>query len=67
MQHHKVQSSNVESIAHEGDVLEVKFRTGKVYRYEGVSASTHRAIITAKSVGKALHEHVVSKNKGRLV
>lgn len=54
MEHHKVDSKNIESIAHDPDsgIMEVKFKgSGKTYEYQGVTAAAHKAFMDAKSKG----------------
>lgn len=51
-EHTPVTSSFIESIAYEGDVLEVKFKNGSVGRHTGVSTEDHAALIGAESIGR---------------
>lgn len=70
MEHRKVSSSHIASVAHdpESGVLEVRFKNGATYRYEGVDQKTHQRIVESPSVGQALHRHVIKPgNKGKLV
>ena len=57
----RVESSDVESIGHNGTLLEVEFKTGAVYQYANVPAPIYEAIATAPSVGRALNL-LVKKN-----
>lgn len=68
MQHKKVDSSNIYSIAHEGDALEVRFTCNKckgagcesctnaghsgTYKYSGVPADIHSRVIAGEPVEK---------------
>lgn len=68
MEHQPVRSSHVRSIGYDPETktLEVTFHTtGQTYVYEGVEPHTHRRILAAKSIGSALHEHVISRGRGK--
>jgi hypothetical protein len=56
-----VSSSSIASVGHEGDVLEIKFRSGKVYRFSGVSSEQADALRAAPSVGKHFGAHIRGK------
>lgn len=58
-----VESSNIKSVGHDAGrkVLEVEFHNGSVFRYAGVDAGTHRAMLDAPSVGSFFHARI----KGR--
>lgn len=47
-----VTSSMIASVGHEGDVLEIEFTNGKVYRHAGVSRQHFEALRNAESIGK---------------
>lgn len=55
-----VESSTLKSVGYEEEkeVLEVEFRNGDVYRYEGVGVETHVGLMGAESVGRYFHAHV---------
>lgn len=63
MKHIEVKSSNIESIAHDPDknLLHVKFKNGSTYEYEGVSKEHHEALMSAKSIGSHIHQHIKPK------
>ncbi|MCG7629064.1 KTSC domain-containing protein [Epibacterium sp. MM17-32] len=61
MQYQKVDSSNIAALAHEGDVLGVKFNNGTEYHYQGVSSSTFEKVMGAASVGRTFNELIKSK------
>ena len=63
MTHTKVKSSNLESVAHEGTTLEIKFKGGGTYRYEGVHPNTVRALMNAKSKGTFFNERIRPRYK----
>lgn len=48
----QVTSAVFRSIGHEGDTLEVETMNGKVYRYQGVTADQHAALMRAPSLGQ---------------
>jgi hypothetical protein len=56
VQHISVDSSNIKSVAHEGDTLEVTFKHGGTYQYSGVDKDTFNGLLSAPSIGKALNQ-----------
>ena len=64
MEHQPVNSSNIVSTAHDpsSGVMEVKFKSGKVYSFPNVSADEHTALRNAPSVGKHFNEHFKGKH-----
>ena len=58
MQLVKVESSNIEAIGHEGNVLRVEFKTGAAYDYKGVPAEVHRDLMQSNSKGRFLDQHI---------
>ncbi|MFC8230657.1 KTSC domain-containing protein [Streptomyces sp. NPDC057287] len=63
MLHEPVQSTNVRSVGYsESDrVLEVAFHSGRLYRYDGVSADVHAALMAAPSKGRHLARFIVDQ------
>jgi hypothetical protein len=55
MIHHKVTSSNIDSIAYKMGVLHVRFKNGGLYEYLGVSPEQFMSLKEAESVGKHLN------------
>lgn len=55
MKHEPVKSSMIESLAHEGTTLHVKFKGGAVYEYQGVTPGQFHALKNSASVGKHLN------------
>lgn len=55
-----VKSSMFKSVGHEGDVLEVEMKNGKIYQHFGVSPEAHQDFINAESMG----QHYNTKIKG---
>lgn len=77
-----VRSSRVSSVGWEPDeddsdsltqpthalgTLEVEFKDGSVYRYEGVPLKEYEAMIGAGSVGRYLEAHIISAYDGERV
>lgn len=60
-------SSNIAATAHDGSALFVKFKNGGVFKYPGVSADEHQAMLKADSVGSHFHRHVKAKYSGSKV
>jgi hypothetical protein len=60
----KVESSNIETIGHDGDsTLEIKYlgkngAQGPTYRYSPVSEDQFEELKKAESKGKWVHEHI---------
>lgn len=56
MEHVKVDSSNIESVAHDAgsETMEVRFKNGGLYRYDGVTAAGHRKLMESNSKGQHL-------------
>ena len=40
-------------------ILQVIFRTGHIYRYKGVPSSRYNALMSADSIGKYMHRHII--------
>ncbi|MGA2160333.1 MAG: KTSC domain-containing protein [Dehalococcoidia bacterium] len=55
MEHISVNSSNILSVGHEGNTLQVTFKDGRTYEYSGVSKDAFNKLINAPSVGKHLY------------
>jgi hypothetical protein len=56
-------SSNVDGIHHDPETktLHVRFKGGSVYRYVGVGADEHAALMGADSIGGRLNSHIKGK------
>jgi len=63
MKHTAVRSSNIASIGYDiaTQELEVTFKNGSTYVYEGVPSELHAMLLIAPSVGKHLDQHVKGK------
>lgn len=59
---HPVESSQIESIGHDGTHLHVKFKSGGTYRYEDVPVEKFEAAKSAESIGRFLNQHVKGKH-----
>jgi hypothetical protein len=48
-----VESSNLRSVGYDANakLLEVEFRSGRIYRYSGVDDETHQALMDSESKG----------------
>ncbi len=55
-----VDSSSVRSVGYDraSATLEVEFRNGGIYRYEGVSVEIWHQLRHADSIGRFFHDHV---------
>ena len=60
MRHQTVTSEHIESIGYEpvDRTLEVKFQSGAVYQYHGVSPQTHQQFLSCPSHGQFLHHEI---------
>lgn len=54
-----VKSSYIDSIGYEDGIIEITYRSGKVYRYIGVPADEYESVMGAESIGKAFKEHIL--------
>jgi KTSC domain len=60
--HTPLDSSAVIHLAHHDDgTLEVHFKSGGIYHYANIPPETFDSITVAKSIGRALHQHILSK------
>lgn len=65
MKHEAVKSSVVLSVGHdsENNVMEIKFKGGKLYTYSDVNADDFESIRHAESVGKAMNEFLAGRGR----
>ncbi len=54
----KVKSSNIEAVKYEDGYLFVWFKTGAIYRYEGIDKSMMEELINAPSAGKLFADSI---------
>jgi ABC-type ATPase with predicted acetyltransferase domain len=69
MERISVKSSNIEEVGYDpgSQVLEVKFKNGGVFQYQGVSAKEVVGLHEAESVGKYLHTNIKPNHECRKV
>jgi hypothetical protein len=58
MKRQGIMSSNIKAVGYEGDVLEVEFSTGSVYRYKGVPRPVYEGLMASESKGKYFHANI---------
>ena len=61
MKHKKIHSSsNIDSVGYdeESKTLEILFKSGGHYSYEGVPVNTYKEMMGAKSIGSYVHQHI---------
>lgn len=63
----KVESSNIESVGYDGNILEIEFNSGAIYQYENVPIRVYDVMMKADSVGKYFNAHIKSKYNYRRV
>jgi hypothetical protein len=58
-----VQSSNLLTVGYDevALILEVQFRNGGVYQYDGVPLAEYKALMTAESKGSYFDRHIRNK------
>lgn len=54
----KVVSSNIDSIAHDGEKLYVLFKNGGLYSYEGADINVYNDLRKAESVGRHFRSNI---------
>lgn len=57
----RIASTNINTIGYDGAALFIRFNHGGVYRYDGVPAHTHAALLEAESAGKFFHAEIKGK------
>lgn len=62
-----VKSSFLHAIGYnpESETLEVEFKSGRIYQYAGVTPETHKALISAESVGRYYSLAITGKYEPR--
>lgn len=53
-----VESSCIDSVGYDNEVLEVRFNNGGVYRYFEVPAQLYRQLLAAESKGRFFNHHI---------
>lgn len=66
MKREPVKSSNIVSVGYDSaeKAMEVEFKSGGVYRYNGVPAHIHQEFVGADSIGSHFHKHIRSNFTG---
>lgn len=68
MRIHPVISSNISALAHDDDeTLYIRFNSGAVYAYDGVTVTKFLLMLGADSVGKFFHAQIKKVHTGRLI
>lgn len=58
MQRTPVHSSNLHSVGYENSILEIKFHSGKIYRYLHVPEMVYSALMCASSKGNYFFTYI---------
>ena len=60
MKRNPVTSSNISAIGYDPETrtLEIEFKGGGIYSYEGVTAEKASALLAADSIGSHFHKHI---------
>jgi len=61
MKHESIKSSMISSAGHEGEILEIEFRSGKRYQYSGVSKEMFRNLVESGSPGRFFNDNIKGK------
>ena len=61
----KVESSNVESVLHEGDTLTIRYRDGSVYNYSDVPEKKFNRLVNSRSPGNFVHTKIKDRHDYR--
>jgi hypothetical protein len=67
MEMKKVKSSNVDSVGYNDGQLDIKFKSGSIYRYFDVPKDVYEALMRSKSIGKYVSASIVKKFKHELL
>jgi KTSC domain len=69
MNYQPVKSSNVEAVGYDEatQTLGVKFKGGSEHHYDNVTPEQHKALVSAKSIGKHFHANIRGKFSSRQV
>lgn len=65
MERQKVESSNIGAIGYDAasQTLEVEFKNGGIFQYDGVQPKQYVEMINAGSIGKYLHSNIKPNHK----
>lgn len=53
-----VESSNIASVGHEDNTLEVEFNNGSVYQYTPVTKEAYKEMMNAESIGSWFYKNI---------
>lgn len=69
MEHKPVSSSNLESVGYDqkSQTMQIKFRNGGLYEYDGVPMHVYLGLVGASSPGNHFHHHVRPKYAGKKI
>lgn len=67
MTYQSVTSSNIRAVKHEDGDLYIKFVSGHIYRYEGVSEELYGELLSSASIGKFFHSHIKNQFPGVMI
>ena len=61
MDRQPVEGSNIISVGYDpdGQILEIEFKGGNIYQYQGVESLEFRSLIDAESIGSFLREKII--------
>jgi len=62
-----VLSSNIDSIGYEAGTLEIKFKSGNIYQYQGVPEHVYHELMAAPSKGSYFADHIRDNYRAILV
>lgn len=54
-------STNIKTVAHDGDTLYIEFQKGPVYIYADVSEEVFHGLVNASSAGQFFHQQIKGK------
>lgn len=63
MKHIPIASSNISTVGYDRptNTLEIKFKSGKTYSYEGIPRHVYNGLLESDSAGKYFNSHIVGK------
>ena len=69
MDRQSVSSSNLRSVGYDADTqtLEVEFRNGSIYQYDGVPENVHSGLMRAASKGSYFNQHIRNEYHSRRI
>lgn len=56
-----VKSSNIKSVGHEQQILEIEFHSGAIYSYSGVPEKVYTELMSASSHGVYFNKNIKEK------